>query len=156
VSARAAQLRSTPRRANLKVVRRRHRSLIKRTPHSKLVVATIAGAIVAGAILFGILLEQVVLAQSAFKLTKVRERLVAEEARHEELLLEAASLDSSARIERYAREVLGMVDPGPGQVNYIVADLGTRPLKRASGARLAYPLEQQNGPAAALSQETSP
>jgi hypothetical protein len=156
VSARAAQLRSTPRRADLKVVRRRHRALIKRTPRSKLLVTSVAGAIVAGAILFGILLEQVVLAQSAFKLTRVRERLVAAEARHEELLLEAASLDSAARIERYARDVLGMVDPLPVQVNYIVADLGTRPFKRVGGARLAYPLEQQEGPAAALSQGTSP
>jgi len=156
VSARAAQLRSTPRRADLKVVRRRHRALIKRTPRSRLLVASVAGMIVAGAILFGILLEQVVLAQSAFKLTKVRERLAVEEARHEELLLEAASLDSAARVERYAREVLGMVDPSPGQVRYIVADLGTRPLKRAGGARLAYPLERQDGPAAALSEGSYP
>ena len=156
MSARAAQLRTTSRRADLKVVRRRHRVLIKRTPRSKLLVASVAGAILAGAILFGILLEQVVLAQSAFKLTKVRERLTVEEARHEELLLEAASLDSAARIERYARDVLGMVDPLPTQVRYIVADLGTKPFKRVGGARLAYPLEQQEGPAAAISQGGSP
>lgn len=156
MSARAASLRPTSRRADLKVVRRRHRALIKRTPRSRLLVASVAGAILAGAILFGILLEQVVLAQSAFKLTNIRERLAAEEARHEELLLEAASLDSAARVERYAREVLGMVDPQPTQVRYIVADLGTKPLKRAGGARLAYPLDPSDGPAAALSQEASP
>ena len=156
MSARAAQLRTTTRRSDLKVLRRKHRALIKRTPRSKLLVASIVGAILAGAILFGILLEQVVLAQSAFKLTKVRERLVTAEARHEELLLEAASLDSAARVERYAREVLGMVDPQPTQVRYIVADLGTKPLKRAGGARLAYPMERADGPAAALSEGASP
>lgn len=38
-------------------------------------------------------------------------------------MLEAAKLDSEARIERYAREKLGMVDPEPQNVRYIVADI---------------------------------
>lgn len=77
----------------------------------------------AGAVVAAILLMQVVLAQSAFDLSDLRKQLQAAEERHEILLLEAAQLDSSARIERYARENLGMVDPGPGGVQYIVADV---------------------------------
>jgi cell division protein FtsB len=81
----------------------------------------IVGAIVAVTLVFGVLLEQVVLAQSAFKLAHVRERFVAAERKQEELRLEAARLESPARIERYARDVLGMVSPQ--QVTYIVADI---------------------------------
>jgi cell division protein FtsL len=71
--------------------------------------------------IFGVLLEQVVLAQSAFKLGRVREEVVAAEAHHQELLLEATKLGSPGRIERYAREELGMVDSA--QVGYIVAEV---------------------------------
>ncbi len=82
----------------------------------------LAGAFAAG-IVIAILLMQVVLAQSAFHLADIRADLEAAEERHEVLLLEAAQLDSSARIERYARENLGMVDPAPGGIQYIVADI---------------------------------
>jgi len=97
----------------------------------------IVGAIVAVTLVFGVLLEQVVLAQSAFKLAHLRERLVEAEREQEELRLEAARLESPARIERYARDVLGMVDPQ--QVTYIVADIpvtdsGIARLPRRAGA----------------------
>jgi cell division protein FtsB len=83
----------------------------------------VAGGILASAIVAAVLLEQVVLAQSAFHLSDLRRDLQAAEEKQEELLLEAAQLDSSARIERYARENLGMVDPIPGGIQYIVADI---------------------------------
>ena len=123
--------------ADLKVIRRRRRSksLIKRADSRRLAPLLVLAAIGVGAIVFAILLEQVVLAQSAFQLDKVRRELVAAEAEHEELLLQAAKLDSAARIERYARTTLGMVDPAPDQVRYIVADVRTRRVR--SGAAVA-------------------
>lgn len=107
----------------LKVVRRSSKKLIKRERATRLAPLAILGAIVAIAVVFGVLLEQVVLAQSAFKLTRVRERLAVAEERHQELLLQAAKLESSDRIARFAREDLGMVEPGPGDVQYLSADI---------------------------------
>ena len=83
----------------------------------------VTAGLIAAAIVTAILLEQVVLAQSAFQLSDLRSELMAAEEKHEVLLLEAAQLDSSARIERYARENLGMVDPAPDGIQYIVADI---------------------------------
>lgn len=83
----------------------------------------VTAGLIAGTIVAAILLEQVVLAQSAFQLSDLRSEVMAAEEKHEILLLEAAQLDSSARIERYARENLGMVDPVPDGVEYIVADI---------------------------------
>ena len=84
----------------------------------------LATAIGIAAIVTAILLEQVVLAQSAFHLSDLRTQFEEAQGRHEELLLEAARLDSAARIERYARDVLGMVEPAPESVRYLVADVG--------------------------------
>src|SRR5688572_13705977 len=126
MSARATALKPRTQRTarpDLRVVRkRRSRSLIKRT-NARRVSILIAGGIIASAIVAAVLLEQVVLAQSAFHLSDLRRDLQTAQEKHEELVLEAAQLDSSARIERYAREMLGMVDPGPGGVQYIVADI---------------------------------
>jgi cell division protein FtsL len=110
---------------HLRLVRRkrRARTLIKRSVTRRLAPLAIVGAIAIAATIFAVLLEQVVLAQSAFDLASVRERITRAEARHEELLLEAARLDSSARIESYARGTLGMIDPEPMNVQYIVADV---------------------------------
>ena len=47
--------------------------------------------------------------------------------------MEAAKLDSSARIERYARTTLGMVEPAPSDIQYIVADLDGNDSERKSG-----------------------
>jgi cell division protein FtsL len=98
-----------------------------------MVPVVIISVIAVFAVVVGVLLEQVVLAQSAFKLARVRERLVAEEERHQDLLLEATRLESSDRIERYAREVLGMVEAHPGVTNYLVADVHVRDPLRPSG-----------------------
>lgn len=123
----AARRRATSSRDHnhLRLVRRKRRSrkLIKRSVTRRLAPLAIVGAIVIAATIFAVLLEQVVLAQSAFDLARIRERIARAENRHEELLLEAARLDSSARIESYARETLGMVDPEPANVQYIVANV---------------------------------
>jgi hypothetical protein len=86
----------------------------------------VAVVVIGGGILFAVLLEQVILAQSAFELSRIREDLAAAESHHEELLMISAKLDNAARIERYARRSLGMVDPLPGSTQYVVADIRTR------------------------------
>ena len=122
-------------RPDLKVVRRRNnRKLIKRTGARRLAPFTVLAVIAIGAVIAGILLEQVVLAQSAFKLTNIREELAEAQEDREVLMLEAAKLDSAARIERYARESLGMVDPDPKKVRYIVANIPSRNLGGAAVA----------------------
>lgn len=127
-------------RPQLEVVRRRkNRGLIKRTGARRLAPFTILATIAIAAIIAGVLLEQVVLAQSAFKLTNIREQLAKAEEDREVLMLEAAKLDSAARIERYARDNLGMVDPAPHNVRYIVANIPNRKLDNlAIGGRARY------------------
>ena len=127
MSARASTLRvRTPQKSGteLRVVhKRRSRNLVKKSEERRSMSLYIGLGLFAGAVIAAILLEQVVLAQSAFHLSDLRKELQAAEEKHEVLLLEAAQLDSSARIERYARENLGMIDPGPAGVQYIVADI---------------------------------
>lgn len=126
MSARPSQLRAPRTRAKnpgLRLVRRRSRKLIRRGFSTKLAPTAIIAAIGVAAVVIGVLLEQVVLAQSAFKLAKVRQEVIAAEAEHQELLLEATKLGSPGRIERYAIEELGMVKPAPAQVDYVVADI---------------------------------
>jgi cell division protein FtsL len=106
--------------------RRRNRGLIKRTGTRRVAPLAIIAGIAAIAIIGIVLLEQVILAQSAFRLDHVRNEIIRQQARHEELLLETAKLDSSARIEHYAHTKLGMIEPLVGEVQYIVADLRVR------------------------------
>lgn len=161
MSARAAELRASrarSERTDLKVVsRRKSHGLIKREGARRSLSMGAITAIAAGAIVFGVLLEQVILAQSAFKLTGIRTSVTAAEARHEELLLEAAKLDSAARVEKYARMELGMIDPVPATVRYIVADIGTRRFDK--GARLAQSVDPQTSEGASAAgpiEEASP
>lgn len=129
MSSRATQVRKTiAARPGLHVVRKkRARSLIARTDARRYAPAIIIAAIIAGAVIFGVLMEQIVLAQSAFKLSDLNKKMDAAESRHEELLFQAARLESPGRIERYARTRLGMVDPPT--INYIVAAVhhGSKP-----------------------------
>ena len=121
------------------VQRRKSKRLIKRTGARRLAPFTILATIAIGAVIAGVLLEQVVLAQSAFKLTHIREELAEAQENREVLMLEAAKLDSAARIERYARENLGMVEPEPQNVRYIVADIRSRALgSLAAATRTRY------------------
>lgn len=141
----------------LKVVhRRKSKKLIKRTGARKLAPFTITASIAIAAIVTGILLEQVVLAQSAFELQKIRVELSEAEENREVLMLEAAKLDSDARVERYARETLGMVDPPPHTVRYIVADIGVS-RKGAALATRSHPyLGSSDSTAAAAGASASP
>ena len=127
MSARSATARRPAKRSSsrpLRVVRKKTRGLIKRAGGRRLAPTALIGAILAGAIVVGVLLEQVVLAQSAFKLAKIRTEVAAAEELHQELLLEAARLESPGRIERVARQDLLMVEP-TGMPEYIVADIAT-------------------------------
>ena len=108
----------------LRVVRKKTRGLIKRAGGRRLAPTALIGVILATSIVVGVLLEQVVLAQSAFKLAQIRKDLAAAEELHQELLLEAARLESPGRIERVARQDLMMVEP-VGMPEYIVADIAT-------------------------------
>ena len=119
------------------VQRRKSKRLIKRTGARRLAPFTILATIAIGAVIAGVLLEQVVLAQSAFKLTHIREELAEAQENREVLMLEAAKLDSAARIERYARENLGMVEPEPHNVRYIVADIRSQALGNLAAATRA-------------------
>jgi cell division protein FtsB len=98
------------------------------------------GVIAVVAIVAGVLLEQVVLAQSAYKLQAMNKRLTAAETRQEELLADMALLESPGRIERYARETLGMIPPT--NVEYVVANVKSF----GSNNRLAEALESGDLP----------
>lgn len=119
-------------RPELKVLRRRGRSLIKRSASRRSAPWLIVGVITVAAIVAGVLLEQVILAQSAFKLEAINKRVVAAESLQEELLAEMAKLESPGRIERYARTRLGMTDPT--SVEYIVARVPIRTDNRLANA----------------------
>jgi cell division protein FtsL len=120
-------------RSKLKVVRRNKRGLILRGSQRRVAPFLVLGGIFVVAIVFAILLSQVVLAQSGFKMARLREQTIKAEAKHAELVMQAAKLGSAERIERVAVQQLGMVHPT--RVEYIVADVGD-----GNSARLA---EQQ-------------
>jgi cell division protein FtsB len=122
LSATATKLKSqSTTKSDLRVIRRRGRSLIKRSGSRRTAPLVIVGCISVVAIIAGVLLTQVVLAQSAFKLQEINKRLAVSEERKEELLAEKALLESPGRIERYARTTLGMVPPT--NIEYIVAEV---------------------------------
>jgi cell division protein FtsL len=110
----------------LGLIRRRSRSLIRRRPGTRLAPLGAVVAILVAALVFGVLLEHVVLAQSAFKLARVRRQIALAEDDNQDLLLRVTKLESPTRIERFARERLGMVEPHPADVDYVVADIGAR------------------------------
>lgn len=113
-----------PPRNSLRVVRGRTKGLIRRAGGRRVAPTVIACAVLVVATISVVLIEQVMLAQTAFKVAKMRERIVKAEARHAELVLQAAQLGSSERIERVARRDLGMV--APEEVHYVVANVKTR------------------------------
>ena len=103
-------------------IRRRSRALIQRGPGTRVAPLAVLTTICAIALVFGVLLEQVILAQSAFKLSRVRRDISVAEAEGQRLLLWMTRLSSPRRIERYARERLGMVPAS--RFDYLVADIG--------------------------------
>jgi cell division protein FtsL len=141
----AADARSAP-----QPIRRRSRSLIRRRPLTRMAPLSALAIVCVTAVVFGVLLEQVILAQSAFELTRIRQRIAAAQAENQELLLQMTELQSPDRLERFAREELGMVDPS--RVEYVVADVGaadpgvavlapSRGLRASSPATAAAALE---------------
>ena len=126
MSALARALGSTPKSSpKLRLLKRRSRKSVKKSSVRGTLTTVAVAVVLGGSILFGVLLEQVVLAQSAFELSRLREDLAKAESHHEELLLATAKLDNAARIERYARTSLGMMEPTPGSIQYVVADVRT-------------------------------
>jgi cell division protein FtsB len=137
-------------RPRLEIVGRKgRRGLIKRTGSRRFALAWAAAAVVVVAIVFSVLLEQVVLAQSAFHLSKLTGKVNSAEDSHQALLVQWARLQSQNRIEHYARTHLGMINPPPGDIQYIVANVtddgGGRLVsgshRRLVGANLAAPQE---------------
>ncbi len=137
-------------RPMLRIVRERApRSVLPKDRGTRRIVMGLGVGIFVIGIVFFVLLEQVVLAQSAFRLERLRDRVAKAEARHEELLLEAATLESPGRIEAFARHRLGMVDPDPAAMKYVVADIprGSRVAFEETPAETA--LREQTAAAAA-------
>ncbi|MFN2488224.1 MAG: septum formation initiator family protein [Actinomycetota bacterium] len=137
----------------LSLIRRRSRSLIKRGSNTRFAPFAVFAAICVAALVSAVLLEQVILAQSAFKLASVRRDIIAAESRNQGLLLEMTKLQSPARIERFARARLGMVDRT--DVEYIVADVGSRDGRSVALLRPSAKLGRA-GPAAALGTQETP
>jgi cell division protein FtsL len=132
MSAKVSQLRTEPsgsKPVHLRPVRRCSRSLVRRGRVSRYAPLAVLSTICVAAVVFAVLLEQVILAQSAFKLSRIRQEITSAEAENQELLLEITNLQNPGRVERYAREELGMVEPA--RLEYIVADV------RPAGVRLA-------------------
>jgi cell division protein FtsL len=135
----------------LSLIRRRSRGLIRRGAGTRLAPLVVLTAICVAALVVAVLLEQVILAQSAFKLARVRREISSAEATNQDLLLRLTRLQSPRRLERYARDRLGMV--APSNRDYIVADVGRRgrevalePPSRAAGAETALGLGAGQGP----------
>lgn len=145
MSARAQQVRQAVReRAALRVVGEQSPLLKRRRRVSPLALIAVVSVL---AIVFGVLLERVMLAQSAFELTRLMERVEAADERRSELTFEVARRENPGRIEQYARTQLGMVDPDPASIQYIVADVAPPRAHEAGGASLAR--VSGSGPASA-------
>ena len=139
--------RSAPAQERLSLVEPKQKKVRRRLPWM-----VIISLICVFAVIFGVLFARVVLVKSSFKLQRLQTELTAAEEMHEELMLEAAKMESPARIERVARS-MGMVDPAA--VNYIVADVPT-----GSNSRFASldPIKRppSNGSTVAALAEESP
>lgn len=124
MSARAQQVRAAVReRAALRVVGEESPLARRRRRVSPLAVVAVVCVL---GIVFGVLLERVILAQSAFELTRLMRRVEAADEKRSELTFEVARRENPGRIEQYARNELGMVDPDPTTMQYIVADVTQR------------------------------
>jgi cell division protein FtsL len=138
--------RKAPARERLKLVKDDRKKVRRRIPWP-----VVIGLICVFTVIFGVLFARVVLVKTSFKLQKIQENLVAAEEMHEELLLEAAKMESPARIERVARS-MGMIDPVT--VNYIVADIPQRSQDRFTSVAQINPVPGTDSSVAALGEET--
>ena len=138
MSTRAAQVktkRAQTTAAPLRLARRSKKGLIKRHSQRRFAPLAIVAVILVCATVFTVLLEQVILAQTGFKMAQLRERVVAAESRHAELVLRAAKLGSPERIERVAISELGMTYPAASEIKYIVANVRSNPATKLASAR---------------------
>ena len=146
MSARASQVKSRasrPSRTPLTLARRSKRGLIKRHSQRRFAPLVIVAVLLVCATVFTVLLEQVILAQTGFKMAQLRERVVAAESRHAELVLRAAKLGSPERIERVAITELGMTYPAPSSVKYIVANVRPNPATKLASARPKFIIDSE-------------
>lgn len=132
MSARAQEIRQAVReRAALRVVGDKKPALRPRRRVSPLAVVMVVCVLGTVAL---VLVERVMLAQSAFELTRLMEQVEAADEQRSELTFEVARRENPGRIEQYARTELGMVDPDPATIQYIVADVAPRRSDVAAGA----------------------
>ena len=135
MSARAQQVRQAVReRAALRVVGGKTAFVMPRRRVAPLAVVAVLCVL---GIVFGVLLERVRLAQSAFELTRLMKRVEAADERRSELTFEVARRENPGRIEEFARTKLGMVDPDPTTMQYIVADVAPRTHDASGKGKLA-------------------
>ncbi|MFN2587407.1 MAG: hypothetical protein ABR613_04715 [Actinomycetota bacterium] len=134
MSARAQQVRQAVRqRAALRVV---GEDAVVKKPRRRVAPLAVVAVVCVLGIVFGVLLERVMLAQSAFDLTGLMRRVEAADERRSKLTFEVARRENPGRIEQYARGQLGMVDPDPATMQYIVADVTARARRDAPGRAL--------------------
>ncbi len=145
MSARAQEIRAAVRaRAALRIVGDERAARVARRRVSPL--AIVAVVCVLGTVAL-VLVERVMLAQSAFEMTRLMKHVEALDERRSELTFEVARRENPGRIEKFAREQLGMVDPDPTRIRYIVADVAPRRTDPAGGA--LHPRVAGTGPASA-------
>ncbi len=144
MSARAQEIRQAVReRAALRVVGDGRRPALKPNRRvSPLVICAIVAVLGTVAL---VLVERVMLAQSAFEMTRLMERVESADERRSELAFEVARRENPGRIEHFARTELGMVDPDPARIQYIVADVAPRRSDSGGGSLRA----RMTGPASA-------
>lgn len=139
----AAPRRKAAPKSTLRLVRRKRSA--RRSKSRRFAPAIVCVAVIIAAVSV-VLIEQVMLAQTAFKVAQMREQIVKAEARHAELVLQAAQLGSSERIERVARRDLNMVPPE--EVHYVVANV--RPKGPALAQKGPKPVLPADGHTAAM------
>lgn len=100
-------------------------------------VGVVCLTLVAATLLY--LWQHVVMVDLGYRVERARATLAQLQHREGELLVEAASLSSLDRIERIARERLGMTAPAPDQMVRVVEGAGPAPATAAPGVRLAGP-----------------
>ena len=115
-----------PQERNLKVVRRKQRSLIQRGAARRVTPLVFGGVILVALLISTVLLEQVLMAQSAFKLEEIRNQTESAESRQQELILQVTRLEDNSRIEEFARTQLGMIETNHTTSEYMVANIAVK------------------------------
>ena len=115
-----------PQERNLKVVRRKQRSLIQRGAARRVTPLVFGGVILVALLISTVLLEQVLMAQSAFKLEEIRNQTESAESKQQELILQVTRLEDNSRIEEFARTQLGMIETNHTTSEYMVANIAVK------------------------------